>query len=82
MEASSSFLADKLIEHIVEFSADAQIKRRQVDAGSPEFHELTGAIVAYGRTLRDIAMLQQPHRGDYLLIGSLNSGSLAAVPPF
>ena len=50
MKASSS-LANRVIERILELSADAQIERRRTDRGSPEFHKLAGAITAYGKAL-------------------------------
>ena len=42
---------DSAIERILELSADAQIKRREAAEDSPTFHNLTGAIVAYGKAL-------------------------------
>jgi hypothetical protein len=39
------------IERILELSAEAQIKRREAAEDSPTFHNLTGAIVAYGKAL-------------------------------
>lgn len=61
---------NKVIDRVLELSADAQIKRRQSDEDSPAFHQLTGAIAAYGKTLRLLATLQQQLQPeDYLLIG-------------
>ncbi len=48
---------DKAIERIIELSADAQITRRVTAKDSPAFHNLTGAIAAYGRAL--LTALQQ-----------------------
>jgi hypothetical protein len=42
---------DSAIERILELSAEAQIKRREAVEDSLTFHNLTGAIVAYGRAL-------------------------------
>jgi hypothetical protein len=52
-------LASKGIERILELSADAHIRRRLTVEGSPEFHNLTGAIAAYGKTLALLAALQE-----------------------
>lgn len=50
MKANSS-QAGKVIERIVELSANAHIRRRGVLADSPEFQALSGAIAAYGKAL-------------------------------
>jgi hypothetical protein len=42
---------DNAIERILELSAEAQMKRREVAKDSPAFHNLTGAIAAYGKAL-------------------------------
>jgi hypothetical protein len=47
------------IEGIVELSAEAQIKRREAAEDSPEFHNLTGAIVAYGKALDLLSKLKE-----------------------
>ena len=52
-------LANKGIERILELSADAHIRRRGTFKGSPEFHNLTGAIAAYGKALELLTALQQ-----------------------
>jgi len=52
-------LANKGIERILELSTDAQILRRGTAQDSPEFHNLTGAIVAYGKALALLTELQQ-----------------------
>jgi hypothetical protein len=59
MMKTNSELANKGIERILELSADAHIRRRGTIKGSPEFHSLTGAIAAYGRTLALLTGLQQ-----------------------
>jgi hypothetical protein len=59
MMKTNSELADKGIERILELSADAHIRRRGTIVGSAEFHNLTGAIAAYGRTLALLTGLQQ-----------------------
>jgi len=50
---------DKAIERIIELSADAQITRRVTAKDSPAFHNLTGAIAAYGRALALLIALRQ-----------------------
>jgi hypothetical protein len=50
---------NKAIERILELSADAHILRRGTVIGSPEFHNLTGAIAAYGKALELLTALQQ-----------------------
>jgi hypothetical protein len=44
-------LANEAIERILELSADTQITRRMTGKDSPAFHNLTGAMAAYGKTL-------------------------------
>ena len=50
---------DTGIARILEFSADAHIKRRQVAKDSPAFHNLTGAIAAYGEALEVLVTMQE-----------------------
>jgi hypothetical protein len=50
---------DSTIERILELSAEAQIKRREAAVDSPAFHNLTGAIVAYGKTLGLLSKLKE-----------------------
>ncbi len=59
MMQPNSGLANKGIERILELSADAHIQRRGTVMGSPEFHNLTGAIAAYGKALELLTTLQQ-----------------------
>ena len=59
MMKTSSDLANKGIERILELSADAHIRRRGTIKSSPEYQNLTGAIAAYGRTLALLTGLQQ-----------------------
>ena len=54
-----SGLANKVIERILELSADAHIRRRGTVRDSAEFNRLTGAIAAYGKTLALLTELQQ-----------------------
>lgn len=56
---SNSNHAGQAIQRILELSADAQITRRMVAKGSPAFHNLTGAIAAYGKALALLTALQQ-----------------------
>jgi hypothetical protein len=51
---------DSAIERILELSADAHIERRQAPEDSPAFHNLTGAIVAYGKALGLLSKLKEP----------------------
>jgi len=59
MMNGSEGLANKGIERILELSADAHIRRRLTVEDSPEFHNLTGAIAAYGKTLALLTALQE-----------------------
>ena len=52
-------VVEKGIERILELSADAHARRRGTIRDSPEFHNLTGAIAAYGKTLELLTALQQ-----------------------
>jgi hypothetical protein len=52
-------LANKGIERILELSADAHIRRRGTAPDSAEYHQLTGAIAAYGKTLALLSALQE-----------------------
>ncbi len=71
-------LANKGIERILELSADAHIRRRGTVKGSPEFHNLTGAIAAYGKALALLAAMQQLEEF-YALFGQLDvPGCVAA----
>jgi len=56
---SNSGHAERAIERILELSADAQIKRRMVAKDLPAYHNLTGAIAAYGKALALLTALQQ-----------------------
>ena len=59
MKKSSSGLANQAIERLLELSTDAQITRRKSTKDSPAFHNMTGAITAYGKALAILAALQQ-----------------------
>lgn len=50
---------NKLVERILELSADGQIERRGTAKDSPAFHNLTGAITAYGRALGLLIAVQR-----------------------
>jgi hypothetical protein len=58
-------LADEAIERILELSADAQITRRMTSKDSPAFHNLTGAITAYGKALAPLTALLYGARFSY-----------------
>jgi hypothetical protein len=53
------------MERILELSAEAQIKRREAAEDSPRFHNLTGAIVAYGKALDLLSKLEEVHTERY-----------------
>jgi hypothetical protein len=58
MKSKSSHAA-QAIALIIELSADAQITRRMVAKDSAMFHNLTGVIAAYGKTLVLLTALEQ-----------------------
>jgi hypothetical protein len=68
MMKANAGLANKGIERILELSADAHIRRRGTVKDSPEFHNLTGAIAAYGKALAVLTALQQREEF-YAMIG-------------
>ena len=78
MRKNDSGLAAKGIERILELSADAQIKRRGVAKDSPAFHNLTGAIAAYGKVLALFAALQQ-REAFFAIVGRADSPERAAA---
>lgn len=57
-------LANEVLERILELSADAHVQRRGVAEDSPAFHNLTGAIAAYGKVLALLTALQQREEFD------------------
>jgi hypothetical protein len=59
MMKANSGMANSAIERVLELSADAHIRRRGTIQDSPEFHKLTGAIAAYGKTLELLTALQE-----------------------
>jgi len=50
---------DTAILRILELSAEAQANRRETAENSPEFHKLTGAVLAYGKALDLLTKLQR-----------------------
>jgi hypothetical protein len=56
---SNSGYAGRAIERIIELSANAQITRRMTAEDSPAFHNLSGAIAAYGKALALLTALQK-----------------------
>jgi hypothetical protein len=50
---------DKVIDRILELSAEAQTKRREAAENSPSFHKLTGAVLAYGEALDLLTKLRK-----------------------
>jgi len=71
-------LANKGIERILELSADAHIRRRGTVKDSPEFHNLTGAIAAYGKALALLTALQQREEF-YAMVGQCDVPSCVAA---
>jgi hypothetical protein len=59
MMKANSGLTNMVIERVLELSADAQIRRRGTVKDSAEFHNLTGAITAYGKALALLTALQE-----------------------
>lgn len=49
---------DSAIDRILDLSAEAQAKRREASEDSPEFHRLTGAVLAYGQALTILTKLR------------------------
>jgi len=78
MMKPSAGLAKTVIDRILELSADAQIRRRETVKGSPEYHKLTGAIVAYGRALALLTALQKREEF-YAMIDQLDVPAYAAA---
>ncbi len=70
-------LANEAIERILELSADTQITRRMTAKDSPAFHDLTGAIAAYGKTLALLTALQQREEF-YTVVGPYEFSECAA----
>ena len=67
------------IERVLELSVDAHVKRREVAMDSPEFHNLTGAIAAYGKVLATLTAIQQLEEF-YTVVGQYEfSEGVAAV---
>lgn len=56
---TKSRLANRVIDTILVLSADAQIERRKTAKGSWEFHNLSGAITAYGKALALIVDIRE-----------------------
>ena len=56
---SNSGHAEQAIQRILELSAKAQIARRMVANDSPAFHNLTGAIAAYGKALELLTAMHE-----------------------
>src|SRR5207253_8843566 len=78
MMRANAGLANKMIERILELSADAHIRRRGTIKDSPEFNKLTGAIAAYGKTLALLTALQRREEF-YVIIGE--GGVPPCLPP-
>src|ERR1700746_217699 len=68
---SDTGLANLAIEQVLELSADAHIERRMTAQDSEAFHRLTGAILAYGRTLSLLVALEEREEF-FAMIAQLN----------
>jgi len=55
----SSDLTETVIDRVLDLSADAHIARRCTPKDSPEFHNLTEKIRAYGKVLTLLTALQK-----------------------
>jgi hypothetical protein len=80
MMKPQSGVANKGIERILELSADAHIRRRGTVKDSAEFHNLTGAIAAYGKALALLTALQQREEF-YAMIGQHDVPGCLQAPP-
>src|SRR5260370_4498849 len=79
MDEPDSGIANKSIDRILELSADAHIRRRGTVRDSAKFHNLTGAVVAYGKVLAVLTALQQREES-HAIIGQRDvSGCVAGV---
>ncbi len=78
MRKSSSGHAGQAIEQVLELSANAQITRHITGKDSPAFHNLTGAIAAYGKALALLTALQQREEF-YAIIGECEFSECAAA---
>ena len=58
MRKPDSGATNKTIDRILKLSAAAQIQRRRTVKDSVKFHNLTGAIAAYGKALGILAALR------------------------
>jgi len=68
---SDTGLANLAIEQVLELSADAHIERRMTAQDSAAFHRLSGAILAYGRTLSLLVALHEREEF-YAMIAQMN----------
>ncbi len=50
---------EEAIDRILELSAEAHTKRREVAEDSTAFHKLTGAVLAYGQALDLLTKLRK-----------------------
>ena len=57
--AESTMSPEEAIDRILELSADAHTKRRQVAENSTAFHKLTGAVLACGQALDLLTILRK-----------------------
>ncbi len=69
MMKRNSGVANQAIDRILELSADAHIRRQETVRDSAKFHNLTGAIAAYGKVLAILTALQQHQEEFHAIIG-------------
>lgn len=68
MMTLKSGIAERVVEHVLELSAEAQIERRKTEKSSTEFQTLTGAIAAYGTVLALLTTLKAAEDLDVALV--------------
>jgi hypothetical protein len=79
MRKPNSGVTNQAIDRILELSAAAQIQRRWTVRDSAKFHNLTGAIAAYGKALGILAALQHLEEFHALIDQHDVPGSVARI---
>ena len=73
---------DSAIDRILDLSAEAQARRREVPKDSPEFHKLTGAILAYGKALSLLTRLRVDYSTQQRSIKTLAAYAYLSIKDF
>ena len=73
---------DTAIDRILDLSADAQAKRREVPENSPEFYKLTGAVFAYGKVLNLLTKLRVDYSAQQRSIKTLSAFAYLSAKDF